>query len=51
MATGKKVKWDRVLIIVLAVIGSLCVLDNTWRLSKEVFNTVVHHNWSTVVIK
>lgn len=55
MSIKKNIKWDRVVIIILAVIGALCVLDNGWRLTKEigssVYNSVAHHQWSTVVIK
>ena len=30
MAKSSKVKWDRVIIIALAIIGALTVLDNTF---------------------
>lgn len=51
MAKSSKVKWDRVIIIALAIIGALTVLDNTFRLVKEIGYTVTHHRWSTVVVK
>ena len=51
MAKSAKVKWDRVIIIALAIIGALTVLDNTFRLVKEIGYTVTHHRWSTVVVK
>jgi hypothetical protein len=53
-ASKKKINWSRFIIIVLVVIGSICVLDNTIRLGKELCNavthTIGHHQWSTVVI-
>jgi len=55
MSVKKKPKWDRVIIVTLAIIGAICVVDNSWRLAKSlssaVYNTVAHHQWSTVVIK
>lgn len=51
MATKKKMKWDRVIIITLAVIGFLTVLDNSYRLVREVGSTIVHHRWNMVVVK
>lgn len=49
--TKSKVKWDRVIIIALAIIGALTVLDNTFRLAKEIGSTITHHRWNTVVVK
>ena len=52
MARSKsKIKWDRVIIITLAVIGFLTVVDNGFRLCKEVGYTITHHRWSMVVVK
>jgi hypothetical protein len=51
MATKKKMKWDRVIIITLAVIGALTVIDNSYRLCKEIGSTIVHHRWNMVVVK
>jgi hypothetical protein len=52
MAKSKsKIKWDRVIIITLAIIGFLTVLDNSYRLVREVGNTIVHHRWNMVVVK
>jgi hypothetical protein len=55
MVSKKKINWARFIIIVLVVIGSICVLDNSIRLGKELCNAVTHtlshHQWSTVVIK
>jgi len=51
----KKVKWDRVVLIVLALIGAFTVVDNGYRLVRNVgsavVHTVSHHRWNTVVIK
>ena len=45
---GKKVV--RIVIIILAVIGVLAVVDNGYRLSKELIRTVQRHDWSLNVI-
>ncbi len=54
MSIKKKVKWDRVVILALAVIGAWCVFDNTWRLTKgishSVIQTVKNHRWSTNLV-
>jgi hypothetical protein len=54
-ASKKKINWSRLLIIALVIIGSICVLDNTWRLSTELWHAVTHtignHQWSTLVIR
>lgn len=51
----KKINWSRFIIVVLVIIGSITVIDNTWRLGTElchaVTHTIGHHQWSTVVIK
>lgn len=51
----KKIRPDRVIIIILCIIGALTVLDNTWRLGRElgsaVIQTVQSHRWNMVVIK
>jgi hypothetical protein len=53
-ASKKKINWFRFIVIVLVIIGSICVIDNTFRLGKELCNavthTIGHHQWSTVVI-
>lgn len=55
MSSNKKVKWDRVVLIALALIGVYTVLDNGYRLIRNVggavVHTVSHHRWNTVVIK
>ena len=51
----KKINWSRFIIVELVIIGSITVIDNTWRLGTElchaVTHTIGHHQWSTVVIK
>jgi hypothetical protein len=51
----KKIKPGRVIIIALIVIGGLTVLDNTWRLGRELGSAIRHtlstHRWNMVVIK
>lgn len=49
--TKSKVKLDRVVIIALAIIGFLTVLDNSYRLCKEIGSTIAHHRWNMVVVK
>lgn len=55
MATKTKVKPARVIMIIIFVIGCLTVLDNTWRLGRELGNAIGHtiasHRWNMVVIK
>jgi hypothetical protein len=55
VASRKKVKWGRVILITLAIIGTLTVIDNGYRLVKEVGSSVVHavqnHRWNMVVVK
>lgn len=55
MASKKKVKWDRIVLLTLALIGAFTVVDNGYRLIKNVggavIHTVSHHRWNTVVIK
>jgi hypothetical protein len=54
-ASKKKVKVSRVIMIALMVIGGLTVLDNTYRLGKElgrsISSTIASHRWNMVVIK
>jgi len=49
------VKGSRILVVALIVIGSITVLDNTIRLSAEMYKAVTHtfinHQWATVVVK
>ena len=51
----KKIKPGRVVVIILIIIGGLTVLDNTWRLGRELGNAIGHtiasHRWNMVVIK
>lgn len=47
----KKVKWQRIVAVVLIVIGGLTVIDNGIRLGKEIGYTISHHSWNLVVIK
>lgn len=49
--TTKKIKWGRIIAIVLMVIGGLTVVDNVIRLGKEMGNTVMNHRWNMVVVK
>jgi hypothetical protein len=55
MRSSNKKKPGRIIIVILVVIGSVCVLDNCFRLtcdiSKAIVKTVKHHSWSTVVVK
>ena len=55
MRSRKKVKWDRIVLITLALIGAFTVVDNGYRLVKEigssVVHTVKHHRWNTVVVR
>jgi hypothetical protein len=52
---AKKVKPWRVVLIALIIIGGLTVLDNTWRLGRELGSAIGHtlstHRWNMVVIK
>jgi hypothetical protein len=51
----KKIKWRRMILIALTIIGALTVVDNGYRLVKEIGSSVVHtvqnHRWNMVVIK
>ena len=51
----KKVKPGRVILIVLMLIGAFTVVDNGYRLIRNVGSAVVqtvsHHRWNTVVVK
>jgi hypothetical protein len=48
-----KIKVSRIIMIVLIIIGSITVIDNTWRLGRElshaVIRTVSNHRWNTLV--
>jgi hypothetical protein len=49
-----KVKFGRIVVIVLVIIGSITVLDNTWRLGREMGSSIIHvlksHQWKLVVV-
>lgn len=51
----RKINYTKVILVTLAVIGSITILDNTFRLTKEIgnsiINTVQSHRWSTRIIK
>ena len=48
--TKKQKKIVKVIVLTLAVIGVITVVDNGYRLGKELVNTVKNHRWNTVVI-
>lgn len=54
-ASKKKVKASRVIMIALMIIGGLTVLDNTYRLGRElgrsITQTIQNHRWNMVVVK
>jgi hypothetical protein len=45
-----KVNGRKIIVVILVVIGSICVIDNTIRLGSEIGHAVTQHKWSTVVI-
>lgn len=49
--TKKKVNYARIILVTLAVIGSITIIDNTYRLGSELFRTIKTHQWSTTIIK
>jgi hypothetical protein len=52
--TNRKLDWKKIVIVILVVIGAITVLDNVWRLTKEmshaVVSTVQHHDWSLNIV-
>lgn len=52
MAKAKsKIKARRVIAIILMVIGGITVIDNAFRLVKEIGYTITHHRYSTVLVQ
>lgn len=56
MATEKrKINYKKIVLITLAFIGSITVIDNTYRLGRElgnsIINTVHTHKWGTHITK
>jgi predicted nucleic-acid-binding protein len=53
--TKRKINYTKVILVTLAVIGTITILDNTYRLTKEIGNSVIKtvqsHRWSTRIIK
>jgi predicted nucleic-acid-binding protein len=51
----RKINYTKVILVTLAVIGTITILDNTYRLTKEIGNSVIKtvqsHKWSTRIIK
>ena len=50
MSDKKKVKVSRIIMIILMIIGGITVLDNTYRLGKNIGKAIKNHRWNTVVI-
>jgi len=55
MSSKKKINIKKVIIVILVVIGALTVLDNTWRLGRElgksITSTIKNHRWNMVVVQ
>ena len=49
--TKKQKKWFKIILITLALIGTITVVDNGYRLGKSFVNTVKNHRWTMVVFK
>lgn len=47
----KQKKVVRVVVLIFAVIGVITVIDNGYRLVKEVSHTVQRHSWNLKVIR
>lgn len=51
----RRINYTKVILVTLAVIGSFTVLDNTFRLTKEIGNSIINaiqsHKWCTHIIK
>jgi hypothetical protein len=49
-SSNKKIKGSRIIVVVLIIIGAITVLDNIYRLGKEIGRTITHHQWTTITV-